>query len=382
MATLNLRVNGKERSADVDPEDATAVGAARFAGPGRHQVRLRHGAVRRLHGAGRWRADSRLLDTGVERGGQEHHHHRRTGAAPRRSCIRCSRRGSITTCRNAAIARRASSCRPRRCWRARRNPRMRTSIPRWRAISAAAAPISAYAPPFTPPPANSRRGKPDERAIEPGRRCRRIAARAHARRGSSAPPLAADARHQARPAQFSQAHRHGRRRTHARLSCSVGADAAKPRAAAADFAPNAFLRISSNGSILIYNKGPEIGQGIKTAFPLIIAEELDANWSDVVRRAGAGQSRGVRPAERGRLAFHPRQLGSAAQGGRGRARHARVGRRGKLEGAGRGMQHSRQRGVAWQAQARVTARWPRKPRRCRCPMRPRSSSRSARTTGC
>ena len=48
------------------------------------------------------------------------------------------------------------------------------------------------------------------------------------------------------------------------------------------FAPNAFLRISPDGSILIYSKNPEIGQGIKTAFPMIVAEELDADWSDVV----------------------------------------------------------------------------------------------------
>ena len=47
------------------------------------------------------------------------------------------------------------------------------------------------------------------------------------------------------------------------------------------FAPNAFLKISPDGSILIYSKGPEIGQGIKTAFPLIIAEELDADWAHV-----------------------------------------------------------------------------------------------------
>jgi isoquinoline 1-oxidoreductase beta subunit len=53
-------------------------------------------------------------------------------------------------------------------------------------------------------------------------------------------------------------------------------------AASADFVPNAFLRISPKGQILIFSKGPEIGQGIKTAFPLIIAEELDAKWSDVV----------------------------------------------------------------------------------------------------
>jgi isoquinoline 1-oxidoreductase beta subunit len=47
------------------------------------------------------------------------------------------------------------------------------------------------------------------------------------------------------------------------------------------FAPNAFLRISADDSILIYAKGPELGQGIKTAFPLIVAEELDADWARV-----------------------------------------------------------------------------------------------------
>lgn len=51
--------------------------------------------------------------------------------------------------------------------------------------------------------------------------------------------------------------------------------------AASEFSPNAFLKIASDGEILIYSKGPEIGQGIKTAFPMIIAEELDAAWSDV-----------------------------------------------------------------------------------------------------
>jgi isoquinoline 1-oxidoreductase beta subunit len=66
------------------------------------------------------------------------------------------------------------------------------------------------------------------------------------------------------------------------LGFVLGSPTSSAASGPAEFAPNAFLRISSKGSILIYNKGPEIGQGIKTAFPLIIAEELDALWTDVV----------------------------------------------------------------------------------------------------
>ncbi len=44
---------------------------------------------------------------------------------------------------------------------------------------------------------------------------------------------------------------------------------------------NGFLSISPSGDVIIYSPNPELGQNIKTSFPMVIAEELDADWKKV-----------------------------------------------------------------------------------------------------
>lgn len=60
-----------------------------------------------------------------------------------------------------------------------------------------------------------------------------------------------------------------------------GGGEAAPAAPAAAPVANAFLRVGSDDSVTVLIAHSEMGQGIWTALPMLIAEELDADWSRV-----------------------------------------------------------------------------------------------------
>jgi isoquinoline 1-oxidoreductase beta subunit len=49
----------------------------------------------------------------------------------------------------------------------------------------------------------------------------------------------------------------------------------------AAFAPNVFLRVDPSGDVTIWVARSDMGQGVRTALPMIVADELDADWSRV-----------------------------------------------------------------------------------------------------
>jgi isoquinoline 1-oxidoreductase beta subunit len=90
------------------------------------------------------------------------------------------------------------------------------------------------------------------------------------------------------------------------LEFHIGRDATHGLALAAidHLAPNAWIRIDRDGGVLMQVASSEMGQGVMTAIPMLLAEEIDADWSKV--RAEHA------PADK---AFHNPLFGRQATGG-------------------------------------------------------------------
>ena len=65
------------------------------------------------------------------------------------------------------------------------------------------------------------------------------------------------------------------------LAFNLGSRATAAEAGASADTLNAYVTINQDGSIRIFAKMPDMGQGVKTSFAMIIAEELDADWKSV-----------------------------------------------------------------------------------------------------
>ena len=82
---------------------------------------------------------------------------------------------------------------------------------------------------------------------------------------------------------------------------------------------NAFIKIADNGMVTIFSPNPEIGQGVKTSMPMLIAEELDVAWDNVHVVQGALDTKNFTRQVAGgsqslRLGWEPlRQTGATAR---------------------------------------------------------------------
>ena len=110
-----------------------------------------------------------------------------------------------------------------------------------------------------------------------------------------------------------------------------------PDETAGKLAPNAFIRIDPSGKITLVMPQVEMGQGVYTALSMILAEELDADFSQLDSRACAAERQAlrqsvVRHSGHRQLQFRSGVVEAVAHGRREHAGHADPGRRPAMAG--------------------------------------------------
>src|SRR5712671_2985733 len=174
-------------------------------------------------------------------------------SARRRKARRCSRPGSIWRSCSAATASPDRSWPPLRCSRRYQRPRIPISIRRCRGTSAAAARIRGSARPSS---RQRRRRPPPTREADMARVSRRGFLTAGAAAG-------------------------GGLLLGWHLDAGARGLAAAAKGKPSVFAPNAFIRIGSDGRVTLVMCQVEMGQGTYTSMPMLLAEELEVGLDQV-----------------------------------------------------------------------------------------------------
>ena len=76
-----------------------------------------------------------------------------------------------------------------------------------------------------------------------------------------------------------------------RRAASTAAGSAAPGATPPAFAPNAFVRIGTDGAVTVILPQAEMGQGVYTALPMLVAEELEVGLDQVKVEHAPGNDR-------------------------------------------------------------------------------------------
>lgn len=85
-----------------------------------------------------------------------------------------------------------------------------------------------------------------------------------------------------------------------------------------DFQPNLFVQLKANGDLILTASRSEMGQGVRTSLPSVIADEMDADWTKVtVQQATGDEKYGDQNTDGSRsilLIYAPmRQMGATAR---------------------------------------------------------------------